>query len=81
MAPRSARRPTFDLGAQLKAHESRGAGTSKMDGWFAGLCDFMKGAGSMPGRAGSKRSYIVDDYMKTRRPSDPSCAAFADRDK
>ena len=69
-------RPTFDLAAQLKAM-NRGASGSEMDGWFAKIGDFMKGAGSIP-EAPAPASFISDTYMKMV-DSDPKLKAFANR--
>ena len=71
-------RPTFDLAGQLKAMNRAGGG-SEMDGWFAKISDFMKGAGSIQ-EAPASASYIVDDYMKMVA-ADPKLAEFANRDK
>ena len=69
-------RPTFDLAAQLKAM-NRGAAGSEMDGWFAKIGDFMKGAGSIP-EAPAPASFISDAYMKMV-DGDPQLKAFANR--
>jgi NitT/TauT family transport system substrate-binding protein len=71
-------RPTFDLAGQLKAM-NRAGGASEMDGWFAKIAEFMKGAGSIQ-EAPASASYIVDDYMKMVA-ADPKLAEFAGRDK
>ena len=69
-------RPTFDLAGQLKIMD-RSKGPSEVDGWFAKIGGFMKGAGSIP-EAPAPAGFITDEYMKMVT-KDAKLSAFANR--
>ena len=67
-------RPTFTLDQQLAAMD-RSSGTSKVDGWFGQISDFMKATGAIS-TSPKGSEYITDAYMK-RVKADPKLREFA----
>jgi NitT/TauT family transport system substrate-binding protein len=69
-------RPTFALAQQIQ-NMDRSRGASAMDGWFAAIGEFMRGAGSVPA-APAPADFITDAFMK-RVAADPKLREFAAR--
>jgi ABC-type nitrate/sulfonate/bicarbonate transport system substrate-binding protein len=73
-------RPTFNLAAQLKMMERKGADSnSQVDGWFNELSSFIKETGAVP-QVPKVSDFVTDEFMKLVN-ADPKLREFANNTK